>query len=153
MSRWKPATMNGKPVEAGIQIVVPFSTPNNGIVQPSFRGKSVKSFSQYIANQLRRKMLMQTIKRNAGQKITVSFTIDESENITKGKIANSPDPEVTSAVLKILKESPRWMVPIQNGKPATMHLDLPIIICSVVQKKQSASGTTIRGHLILSFGI
>lgn len=97
---------------------------------------------------------MQTIKRNTGQKITVSFTIDESENITKGKIANSPDPEVTSVVLKILKESPRGMVPIQNGKPATMHLDLPIIIlCSVVQKKQSASGKTIRGHLILSFGI
>lgn len=87
------------------------------------------------------------------RQITVSFTIDESENITKGKIANSPDPEVTSVVLKILKESPRWMVPIQNGKPATMHLDLPIIICSVVQKKQSASEKTIRGHLILSFGI
>lgn len=81
---------------------------------PTFMGKDGKSFSNYVANNV--KFPVSAVENGTSGTVYVSFVIDKDGSVIKVKIMRSVHPVIDNAVRKVIENSPKWEPGIQDGK-------------------------------------
>lgn len=91
---------------------------------PSFQGKGVNSFRNYIAENV---VFPQNAKETgiAGT-VYATFVIDIDGSVVDVQIMRGVHPDVDNAVLQVIRNSPKWEPGINNGKYVKVKYTIPI---------------------------
>ena len=92
---------------------------NNDVINPEFPG-GLDMFYGILMKRLDQS------KTKTGEKLLVSFTIDELGEMKKVKILQFKDQETAMEVLTNLKNFPNWIPAMKLGKPVSVELKIPI---------------------------
>jgi hypothetical protein len=93
---------------------------NNDLINPEFPG-GLDMFYGILMKRLDQS------KIKTGEKLLVSFTIDELGEMKKVKILQFKDQETAMEVLTNLKNFPKWIPANKLEKPVSVELKIPII--------------------------
>jgi TonB family protein len=66
-------------------------------------------------------------ENNIEGKVFVSYTIDESGNVTEPAIVSSPHAVLSAEVLRLVSLMPKWKPAIKDNKPVKAVLEMPIL--------------------------
>lgn len=91
---------------------------------PTFQGKDVNSFRNYIAENI---VFPQNAKETgiAGT-VYATFVIDKDGSVIDVEIMRGVHPDVDNAVLKVIRNSPKWEPGINNGKYVKVKFTIPV---------------------------
>ncbi len=133
--RWKPATINGKPVVSRFEKkvtfvisdadtdenqitqtkdVVPESVYINPEVPPSFPG-GLAAWTKYLERNLDHKIVKKKGGPPGKYTVVVNFQVDEHGNISNIR-SNNPGYGTKEEVVRIIKNGPNWKPAINKGK-------------------------------------
>jgi hypothetical protein len=94
-------------------------------VMPMFQGGGVDRFSEYITDSLK-VILPDTI---FSQSIVVGFRIDTMGNVDKVQLINGTDSDILNKeVIRIIKDSPKWIPASISGKPIESDQEIEVVI-------------------------
>ncbi|MEJ7559975.1 MAG: energy transducer TonB [Pedobacter sp.] len=95
----------------------------NGDRFPQFRG-GPSAFYEYVRSNL---IYPATgiVNRRAGE-VHLSFIVDKDGTVKDVRVTKSIDHLYDEAAVKVLKESPKWLPGIRNGKPIKVKYNIPI---------------------------
>jgi protein TonB len=92
--------------------------------KPQFNYQGQTNFRQYIANHLEFPDMAR--ENGVSGTIYVKFIIDEDGNLINPTIMRGVDPALDNAVLKVLRNAPKWEPGKQNGKEVRVPYSIPI---------------------------
>lgn len=93
---------------------------NNEVIEPEFPG----GLEMFYALLLKR---IDHSKIKAGEKLLVSFNVDELGEMKKIKVIRFNDQTTAMEIIKALKNFPKWKPAQKLGKPVSVELKIPII--------------------------
>lgn len=93
-------------------------TENNSAI------KDVEAFRFWLKDNLK-DQLAELNKKGNGE-VVVGFAIDEKGNLSNIKIINSSDEEVNKVVMKLLCNSPQWMVRQIQSQPYKLYYSVSV---------------------------
>jgi protein TonB len=80
---------------------------------PTFQGKDGNYFRNYIAERV--KFPEDAINNSISGKVYISFVIDKDGSVTDVEVLRGVHEVVDNAVVKVIKNSPRWEPGINEG--------------------------------------
>lgn len=92
-------------------------------VMPEFPG-GTKALIHYLSNNVNYPLIAQ--ENGIKGKVFVSFIVDEQGNIFDVKIVRGVDSSLDNEALRVVKNMPKWMPGMQNGKPVKVRYNVPI---------------------------
>jgi TonB family protein len=91
--------------------------------QPSFPG-GMEKFYSYIQKNVRYPKNAQ--ERNIQGKVFLSFVIETDGTLTEIKVERKVSEDIDEEALRLIKESPKWIPGIQDGKKVRVKYNIPI---------------------------
>lgn len=93
-------------------------------IMPTFQGKDLSSFRDYVA----KNVVFPERAKETGVSGTVyaSFVVDKSGNVTNVVILRGVHPDVDNAVIKVIKNSPKWEPGVNNGRLVKVQFTIPV---------------------------
>ena len=91
---------------------------------PTFNGKDRKYFRNYIAENI--KFPTDAIENGITGTVYVSFIVDKDGSITNIEILRKVHPAIDKAVLKVIKNSPKWEPGMNNGRYVRVKCNIAI---------------------------
>ena len=80
---------------------------------PSFQGKDVNSFRNYIAKNI--DFPAKAASNGIKGTVFVEFVVDKDGSVSDVRVIRPVHPIVDNAVLKVIQNSPKWEPGINNG--------------------------------------
>ena len=91
--------------------------------QPSFPG-GMEKFYSYIQKNVRYPKNAQ--ERNIQGKVFLSFVVETDGTLTEIKVERKVSEDIDEEALRLIKESPKWIPGIQDGKKVRVKYNIPI---------------------------
>ncbi len=93
-------------------------------IMPTFQGKDINSFRDYIAKNLK----FPERAKNTGISGTVyaSFVVDKTGKISSVKILRGVHPDIDNEVIKVIRNSPKWEPGFNNGRYVNVQFSIPV---------------------------
>ena len=122
---WTPATIDGERVRFGVSMPVAFGPGAAGAeysdkdayrvveVMPKFFGGGLDKFRSWVMAEVRDPSDMLT--RGVQGRVVAAFVVDKEGRITMVEILESPHPQFSEAVARVLGRAPRWTPGRQDG--------------------------------------
>lgn len=93
-------------------------------IKPKFKGEDITSFSQWINRNI---TIPESTKDFSGKHTVItSFTIFANGHISNAAIIKGVYPPLDSAVIELMKNSPRWDPGYKNGRSVNCQIEYPI---------------------------
>ena len=133
---WTPATIDGERVRFGVSMPVAFSPGAAGAeysdkdayrvveVMPKFFGGGLDKFRSWVMAEVRYPSDM--LKRGVQGRVVAAFVVDKEGRITMVEILESPHPQFSEAVARVLGRAPRWTPGRQDGALVRVEYTLPV---------------------------
>ena len=93
--------------------------------EPTFQGNDLKTFGQYVADNLF--YPPQAAKNKIYGKLWIRFTINEHGHMADVKLLRNLDPSLDKEALRVVLNSPKWEPAIKDGKPIKMTFSMPVV--------------------------
>ena len=91
----------------------------------TFQGGGLGDFRNWVMDRVRYPQIAQ---ENAIQgNVIVEFVIDETGQLGRIKVLQSPDPVLSDATIAVLQKSPKWKPGTKRGKAVKMKFVLPVL--------------------------
>jgi TonB family protein len=91
----------------------------------TFKGGGLGDFRNWV---MERVSYPQIAQENAIQgNVIIEFVIDETGQLGRIKVLQSPDPVLSDAVIAVLQKSPKWKPGTQRGKAVKMKCVVPVL--------------------------
>jgi periplasmic protein TonB len=91
---------------------------------PTFNGKDRKYYREYIAENI--KFPAAAIENGITGTVYVSFVVDKDGSVTDIQILRGVHPTIDKAVLKVIKNSPKWDPGMNNGRYVKVRCTISI---------------------------
>lgn len=133
---WTPATIDGERVRFGVSMPVAFGPGAAGAeysdkdayrvveVMPKFFGGGLDKFRSWVMAEVRYPSDM--LKRGVQGRVVAAFIVDKEGRITMVEILESPHPQFSEAVARVLGRAPRWTPGRQDGALVRVEYTLPV---------------------------
>lgn len=133
---WTPATIDGERVRFGVSMPVAFGPGAAGAeysdkdayrvveVMPKFFGGGLDKFRSWVMAEVRYPSDM--LKRGVQGRVVAAFVVDKEGRITMVEILESPHPQFSEAVARVLGRAPRWTPGRQDGALVRVEYTLPV---------------------------
>lgn len=90
------------------------------LIDPKFNGGGIKVFSEYVYAHIDKSKIKQ-----AG-KVVFTFDIVETGDLKNIRIVEFKDMDFAMEVIRVLKETPKWIPASRNGKPISLTVKFPV---------------------------
>lgn len=131
---WKPATKQGKAVDAkyGIEFafaknVQPAPVQEAFLVveqMPTFEGGDINHFRAWIGQQIH--YPAEALAKKISGRVIVSFVVEKDGSMTEARVLRTPDTLLSQEVLRVLAASPKWQPGMQRGEVVRVKYTVPI---------------------------
>lgn len=133
---WTPATIDGERVRFGVSMPVAFGPGAAGAeysdkdayrvveVMPKFFGGGLDKFRSWVMAEVRYPSDM--LKRGVQGRVVAAFVVDKEGRITMVEILESPHPQFSEAVARVLGRASRWTPGRQDGALVRVEYTLPV---------------------------
>ncbi len=133
---WTPATIDGERVRFGVSMPVAFGPGAAGAeysdkdayrvveVMPKFFGGGLDKFRSWVMAEVRYPSDM--LKRGVQGRVVAAFVVDKEGRSTRVEILESPHPQFSEAVVRVLGRAPRWTPGRQDGALVRVEYTLPV---------------------------
>ena len=91
---------------------------------PTFQGKDVSSFRNYIAENI--DFPEKAKASGISGTVYATFVIDKDGSVTDVQILRGVHSDVDNAVIKVIKNSPKWEPGMNNGKYVKVRFNIPV---------------------------
>lgn len=112
---------------------------------PSFNGGDVGDFCRWV--QERVVYPDEAIAYGIEGRVTLAFVVERDGTLSGIEPLTSPDPVLSDAVIRVVRQSPRWSPGMLEGKPVRVRLTVPVEFNLQTDPAQ----TTIRDGSLPSF--
>jgi protein TonB len=90
----------------------------------TFKGGGLGDFRKWVMERVRYPQIAQ--ENGIQGNVIVEFVIDETGQLGRIKVLQSPDPVLSDAVIAVLQKSPKWKPGTQRGKAVKMKFVVPV---------------------------
>jgi len=91
---------------------------------PSFQGKGVNGFREYIAHNLIYPQV--AVKKGISGRVIVQFIINSQGEVKNVVVVRGVDPVLDDEAVRVVSSSPKWEPGRQRGKPVNVLFTFPI---------------------------
>jgi protein TonB len=91
------------------------------------------AFFRYIGLNLR--YPKNNLKNKIEGKVTIAFVVDTDGSLTQIKVLNGVSPDIDAEAIRLIKNSPKWIPGIQNGRPVRVPYSVIIDFKLAAQNK------------------
>lgn len=112
---------------------------------PSFKGGDVGDFCRWV--QVRVVYPDEAIAYGIEGRVTLAFVVERDGTLSGIEPLTSPDPVLSDAVIRVVRQSPRWTPGMLEGEPVRVRLSVPVEFNLQTDPAQ----TTIRDGSLPSF--
>lgn len=112
---------------------------------PSFKGGDVGDFCRWV--QERVVYPDEAIAYGIEGRVTLAFVVERDGTLSGIEPLTSPDPVLSDAVIRVVRQSPRWSPGMLEGKPVRVRLTVPVEF----NLQSDPAQTTIRDGSLPSF--
>jgi protein TonB len=113
---WGGEWVDGVPTGEGTSFIVE--------EMPSFQGKGVNRFREYISRNL--VYPQEAVKKNISGRVIVQFIINSKGEIENVVVVRGVDPMLDQEAVRVVSSSPKWEPGKQRGKPVNVLFTFPI---------------------------
>ena len=92
---------------------------------PSFQGKGVDAFRQWIAQRLKYPEI--AAENGISGKVFVQFVVEPNGMVDNVKVIRGVDPALDAEAVRVVKSSPKWKPGKQRGKAVRVAYTIPIV--------------------------
>jgi protein TonB len=91
----------------------------------TFKGGGLGEFRNWVMDRVRYPQIAQ--ENGIQGNVIIEFVIDETGQLGRIKVLQSPDPVLSDAAISVLQKSPKWKPGKQRGKAVKMKFVLPVL--------------------------
>ena len=93
--------------------------------KPLFQGGDANTFSAWVNKNL--KQQFDENKNPLQGRVTVSFTISETGDVTNVEVLRGVHPKLDKEAVRVVSSSPKWAPGTTNGKPIPVKYAVPVV--------------------------
>ena len=93
--------------------------------KPLFQGGDANTFSAWVNKNL--KQQFDENKNPLQGRVTVSFTISETGDVTNVEVLRGVHPKLDKEAVRVVSSSPKWAPGTTNGKPIPVKYAFPVV--------------------------
>ena len=142
MPKWRPGTLQGKPVDVQLSLPISFSLAEAAKKQPAAQSKSdahapmiyskadqMPAFEGGVMSYLVKNIRYpeDAKKKKIEGEVVLRFVIDDKGNVGDVKVAKAAHPSLDAEAVRVIRSMPKWNPGKQNGKPVSVYFTQPIL--------------------------
>ena len=120
---WTPATIDGERVRFGVSMPVAFGP---GAAGAEYSDKDAYRVVEVMPKFFGVRYPSDMLKRGVQGRVVAAFVVDKEGRITMVEILESPHPQFSEAVARVLGRAPRWTPGRQDGALVRVEYTLPV---------------------------